>query len=96
MSKAIKCDRCGKCFDPLRYGDKSMMASFQNPIFQNSDQIKDHEVGYYLIEDSVDAYVDLCPECTRDFEAFMEGNPLKLEEVGFDRPDIKDYDRKPV
>ena len=88
MANARKCDRCGICFDPLRYGDKSMIARFQNPIFQSSDQIKEHEVGYYLIEDTADAFVDLCPECTRDFEAFMEGNPLRLKEVDFDRPDI--------
>lgn len=106
MANARKCDRCGKCFDPLRYGDKTMMARFQNPVFQNSEQIRNHDVGYYLIEDTADAYVDLCPDCTRDFEAFMEGNPLKMEEASFDKPDTvidldyceagSRYDRKPV
>ena len=92
MANARKCDRCGKCFDPLRFGDKTMMARFTNPIFQNSEQIKDHDVGYYLIEDTADAYVDLCPECTDDFEAFMEGNPLKLKDVDFDKPNRYRYD----
>ena len=91
MANARKCDRCGKCFDPLSQG-KTVMARFQNPVFQNSEQIKDHDVGYYLIEDTADAYVDLCPECTDDFEAFMEGNPLKLKDVDFDKPNRYRYD----
>ena len=86
MASARKCDRCGQCFDPLRYGDKTMMARFMNPIFQNSEQIREHNVGYYLVEDSANSYVDLCPECTKEFEAFMEGNPLRLHENDFDMP----------
>ena len=87
MASARKCDRCGKCFDPLGCKNKSVMARFQNPIFQTSDQIRNHDIGYYLIEDSNDSYVDLCPECTKDFEAFMEGNPLRLHLNDFDMPD---------
>lgn len=88
MANARKCDRCKRCFDPLDQGF-CVMARFQNPCFQSSEDIHKHKVGHYLIEDSIDAYVDLCPDCSKDFEAFMEGYPLSLHENDFDQPDNK-------
>lgn len=92
MSSARKCDRCGRCFDPLGQG-LCVMAQFKNPVFASSKDIHEHSVGYYLIDDSVESWVDLCPNCTKDFEAFMEGNPLSLRDFDFDRPDIDDANR---
>ena len=69
MANAKKCNRCERCFDPLKM--EGMMCRFSNPIFQSSDDIRANRVGARLINDSPDAYVDLCPECAEMHEAFM-------------------------
>ena len=89
MSNARKCNRCGVCFDPRAQG-LTAMAQFRNPIFQSSEDIRSFRVGSYLIEDSKDEIVDLCPECTEKFRLFMDGCPLGVERNKFDAPDIKD------
>lgn len=84
MANARKCDRCGKCFDPL-HNMEGMMCRFRNPVFQNSNDIREGVVGKSMLNEP-DAFVDLCPECAEMFDAFMhndDGNNEKVE----DKPD---------
>ena len=69
MANARKCNRCERCFDPLKV--EGMMGRFVNPIFQTSEDIRNNKVGARLIDAEPDAYIDLCPECAGMFEAFM-------------------------
>lgn len=69
MANAKKCNRCERCFDPLKV--EGMMGRFVNPIFQTSEDIRNNKVGARLIDAEPDAYIDLCPECAKMFEAFM-------------------------
>ena len=63
MSKALRCDRCNKCFDPwVEERDFTRIHSFS---VQNGTNYRNNERNYYE-ED-----VDLCPECTKLFSAFM-------------------------
>jgi hypothetical protein len=78
MANAKKCDCCKKFFDPLHpdtgmldYPDE--MVRFRNPVFQSSESIKSGVVDRYLIVDSPDCWVDLCPICTAKFRRFMNG-----------------------
>ena len=84
MAIARKCNRCGKCFDPLDHG-RCYMVQFSNPVFMTSEDIHKHNAGYYLVSGHPDEKIDLCPDCTEDFQAFMEGNPLALRKNDFDR-----------
>lgn len=72
MANARKCDRCGSCFDHFNAPESVEMVRFQNPCFQTSADVRKHTVTRKLFnDDSPDAFVDLCPNCTRDFEKFM-------------------------
>lgn len=71
MAAARKCDRCGKCFDPL--SEKGEMARFMNPYFQTAESIQKCMVYRRLLTNvDSDGLVDLCPECTKDFVTFMD------------------------
>ena len=70
MAKAIKCDRCGKCFDPCHM--EGLMCTFRNPFFRSSEDMWHTTVARYMYDDA-DGYVDLCPDCAEMFEAFMSG-----------------------
>lgn len=73
MANARKCDRCGKCFDPLHMD--GMMCRFRNPVFQTSNDIREGVAGKMMLNDP-DGFVDLCPECAEMFDAFMCGCDL--------------------
>lgn len=75
MSKALKCDRCGFCFDPLVMPEKKVMVSFSNPIFRNSKDAAEHTVRITLLPKTLET-VDLCPRCGELFRCFMKGCPL--------------------
>ena len=93
MANARKCDRCGTCFDPMGQG-YSLMARFRNPFFQSSEDLKENTAGAYLISDNPDAFVDLCPECTGNFQLFMGGYPLAVEKGYFDKADKDDTENE--
>lgn len=79
MANAIKCDRCGKCFDP--YHMKGDMCRFKNPVFQNSDSLKEVKTSGFLYGDSgPDSWVDLCPACSQAFTIFMSGGELEKKD----------------
>ena len=72
MANAMKCDKCGKLFDPMNIG-KAFIARIRNPIFQNEQDKRKGTVGFFLINDEYaqDVYIDFCPECTVDFIKFL-------------------------
>jgi hypothetical protein len=57
-------------------------ASIREVFWYDKDCFKNTIYG------KMDKELDLCEKCAADFELFMDGNPLKIEENGFDRPDI--------
>lgn len=69
MANVKKCDRCGKCFDPMEV--EGLMCRFKNPIFQDAHSLKENVISAWLIASNPDAWVDLCPECAELFETFM-------------------------
>ena len=71
MAIAKKCDRCGKCFDPFHM--EGMMCRFRNPIFQNSNDIREGVIGKSMLNEP-DAFIDLCPECAEMFDNFMRND----------------------
>lgn len=91
MANARKCDRCGKCFDPLHMA--GMMCRFRNPVFQNSNDIREGVVGKMMLNDP-DGFVDLCPECAEMFDAFMCGCdlPKKAEDKKDEESSGADFD----
>ena len=66
MSKAIKCDCCGQCFDPLEC--KAPFASAEN--------VRTVTASSAAVHQSHENYGDLdfCPECTKKLlKLFHEG-----------------------
>ena len=63
MSKAIRCDRCSKCFDP--YTIRCDFSTFGKLIVQDGKQYSNHEYGY------CDEDMNLCPDCTMQFAGWM-------------------------
>lgn len=79
MANAKKCDLCKICYDPLDQGSK-LMCKFVNPIFQNSEDVRNGKVTKYLSPGGEDIYLDLCPDCTEKFVEFMYGRKFKMED----------------
>ena len=69
MANALKCDRCGCCFDP-NSGNAEYM-SFDNPIYRNAASNRDYTRTRFYNPDDITACIDLCPSCTVAFERFM-------------------------
>lgn len=65
MSKAFKCDRCKKCFDPWETGDDKL--EFGNI----SEYMTLTPVGSSFDYTYRDEDIHFCPECNRDFARFM-------------------------
>lgn len=75
MSKAFKCDRCQKCFDPLSIG---------KGYFTTIKEYYRQYVMDYVNITAVDREEDihLCPECAAAFEKFMSNDGIKFEKEG--------------
>lgn len=71
MSKAFKCDRCGKCFDPMDYKDDERFASISRIVYQNGI-----ELSVRLMGDFAES-LNLCPRCTKIFKDWMNNSPIK-------------------
>lgn len=63
MSKALKCDRCKKCFDP--YSVEGEFANIRELYYRDPKSIQNNEVTYR------DDGLDLCPDCTRSFTDWL-------------------------
>lgn len=89
MADAKKCDRCKKLYDPYSI-DKRNIARFRNPAFFDENGTKNNKVSFYLISGGADATIDLCPECTEDFELFMEGYELGVRSLTAEFKSVKE------
>ena len=71
MSKAFKCDRCKRCFDPLE--SEGEFCTMVNPVFQTAEDYEDHKTTHYMHSGhtGVDA-LHLCPDCAHEFKLFMK------------------------
>ena len=65
MSKALKCDRCGQCFDPYNMKDGQSFTTIPTYIFQTSENLANCEVEYR------DENINYCPMCTESFTRWM-------------------------
>lgn len=94
MSSAKRCDRCGQMFDPYEIG-KRKFVRFRNPAFEDEDAVLHNKVAHYLLnhKEKADAIVDLCPDCTEDFECFMDNYPLAIREDNCEK-NVKKVDLK--
>ena len=73
MSMAMKCDRCGVFFDPFHMPSETCFVRFRNPVLKKSGDLRDNLFGGTLMFSTKepDALIDLCPECSEDFETFL-------------------------
>ena len=79
MSKALKCDRCGICFDPLEVRDEESFSSIREIYTQNGKDF--YDVKFRKKMDGV----NLCTSCTAEFFKFMSGEGVfENDEVGKD------------
>lgn len=72
MSKALRCDRCKKCFVPEE--ENRPMIRFRNPALYDSKNLKNPlapTCSYLLPDEAPDANLDLCPDCAMQFIKFM-------------------------
>lgn len=72
MSKALRCDRCNKCFVPEEA--VGAMMRFRNPAIYEAANLANPlapTCTYFLHDEAPDANLDLCPSCTTDFVLFM-------------------------
>ena len=75
MSKAFKCDRCKKCFDPIEVEDEQYFATISEIVLQNGEQYSNTEVGVRILP------THLCPDCTETFMKFMKDPELQFGKV---------------
>lgn len=72
MAKALQCDKCKICFNPLTV--EGEFTHFSNPAIRTAQDYKDCLSGRYLDPTAgSNGVMDLCPECTKEFIMFMKG-----------------------
>ena len=92
MSKALRCDRCLKCFIPEE--SEGTMVKFRNPIRYTADDLRPKTITEsftsavsslksggttcgYVSSIPPDEMVDLCPACSLAFLRFMRKDSQK-------------------
>ena len=87
MSKALRCDRCKKCFIPEE--SEGTMVKFRNPVRYTAEDFKPKTIGQtivasvssatcsYVSSVPPDEMVDLCPACSLAFLRFMKQDSQK-------------------
>ena len=75
MSKALKCDRCFKCFDPMRVKDDKFFGTIYGAVIQNSNQFRQNVRGEVPWEEGDPLH--LCPTCAGYFMKFMNREPFR-------------------
>ncbi len=71
MSRALKCDKCKKCFDP--YAEGVEFIRFDDIVLQDDETFGVN--GCILRED----LQHLCPECTNEFLDWFDKDHVLLE-----------------
>jgi len=90
MSKALKCNRCGCCFDPESNPDAEIV-NFWNPTYtKGNDYFDNIEFIESVMFKSGSRRIDLCPACARDFSAFMKCETKPVIDVSREN-EIKKY-----
>jgi len=69
MSKALRCDRCGGYYHPAETGEKETVF-ISNVAWRNGISVQDNKVTRRM------EAIDLCTECTEDFDLFLKCAPL--------------------
>lgn len=82
MSEAIRCNRCGECFDPneLKYD----AVRFTNPVVYDGENYRKTKIKGYMVKllketPYFDDRIDLCPKCTWYFKKFMAGYNFMIQ-----------------
>ena len=84
MSKALRCDRCKKCFVPEE--SEGTMVKFRNPVRYTAEDLTAKATANtivtsvtcsYVTQAPPDEMVDLCPACSLLFLRFMKQNSQK-------------------
>ena len=92
MSKALRCDRCKKCFIPEECD--GTMVKFRNPIRYTAEDLRPRTITKsvtdavsslkstgttcgYVSSMGPDEMVDLCPACSLAFLRFMKQDSQK-------------------
>ena len=74
MSHALRCDRCGRLFDPM--GIFGRVLSFRNPSLHTPEDYRHPGCvtrQNFRTDIPPDGTLDFCPTCTDEFIAFMDG-----------------------
>ena len=66
MSKALRCDKCGKTFSPVLIGVTDLFTTIPELYFQTKNDYENN----YSHQRKHD--LNFCPDCTNHFLAFME------------------------
>lgn len=66
MSKALRCDRCGKAFSPILMSVTDQITTIPEMHFQNRDNYRNNTVFDRRTD------INFCNDCTNDFLKFME------------------------
>lgn len=70
MSKAFKCDRCKKCFDPWETGDEQ----FEFGNISEYATITPVGISFDCVYRDED--IHFCPECNKAFALFMDNRSI--------------------
>ena len=75
MSRALKCNRCGQCFDA--HSARGYLIKFENPkVWEpNADRYKAISIRFDSELDP-DEFLDLCPQCSAAFAMFMNNTVI--------------------
>ena len=65
MSKAFKCDRCEKCFDPTDLAESEAFVSIPEVTSQTSGDYINNKTSFRK------SSVNLCEDCTKEFMIWM-------------------------
>lgn len=80
MSKALKCDCCKRCFDPIK--ETGNFTTIKRMVQQNGVQYRNHEFGYS------DEEIHLCVDCTYRFNNFMARGYIPQEDIEEEETEI--------
>lgn len=78
---ALRCNRCQGYFVPEEEEGK-LMTVIPEMFLRTGEEVRRNIFSERITS------IDLCPECTREHQLFMDGCSLRIDENSFDAPDI--------